>query len=185
MKIIFTGPGKGKTSAAAGTAFRSWGQGRKVLVILFLKDQRVSGEWKAVSCLDSPGLVVKSYGRKCPYIGHSCCPGEHECIVDQQRWEINDEEQARQGLAFAEQEIKSGRWNLIVLDEILNLWSIWPAAQPLIVDLLKKTPPDVDLILTGRNCTQELVELVDLVTSMQLVKHPFHRGIQAQKGIDY
>jgi hypothetical protein len=81
LKLIFTGPGKGKTSAAAGIAFRSWGHGRKVLVLLFLKDQRISGEWKAAHYLDSPRLVVKSFGRPCPYLGQTCCPGQQECIV--------------------------------------------------------------------------------------------------------
>lgn len=185
MKIIFTGSGKGKTSAAAGVAFRSWGHGRKVLVLLFLKDRRISGEWKAAGYLNSPRLVVESYGRSCPYLGQSCCPGEHDCIVSLQRWEAADEEQARQGLIFAQQEIKFGRWNLIVLDEILNLWSVWPAAQPLITRLLQETPHDVDLILTGRTCTAELVDAVDLVTCMEMVKHPFNIGIQAKEGIDY
>jgi cob(I)alamin adenosyltransferase len=185
LKLIFTGSGKGKTSAAAGTAFRSWGHGRQVLVLLFLKDRRISGEWKAADYLDSPRLVVKSFGRPCPYLGQPCCPGEHECIVTRPLWEPADEEQARQGIIFARQEIKSGRWNLIVLDEILNLWSIWPDAQPLITRLLKEAPPNVDLVLTGRTCTEELVDAVDLVTCMEMVKHPFNIGIQAKEGIDY
>lgn len=185
MKLIFTGPGKGKTSAAAGIAFRSWGHGRKVLVILFLKDQRISGEWKAAHYLDSPRLVVESFGRPCPYLGQSCCPGQQDCIVNSAGWKSEDEEKAREGLTLAEQEIQSGRWNLIVLDEILNLWSVWPAAQPSIRDILSCAPAELDLILTGRSCTEELVDNTDLVTRMEVVKHPFTLGVRAQKGIDY
>lgn len=185
MKIVFTGSGKGKTSAAAGIAFRSWGHGRRVLAVLFLKDQRISGEWIAAHHLNSPGLVVKSFGRLCPYLGQPCCPGQHECIVSQAQWNSADEEQAEQGLFFARQEIKSGQWNLIILDEILNLWSIWPASQPIIKDILQEASSDVDLILTGRSCSPELVDAADLVTHMEMVKHPFTLGITAKKGIDY
>ncbi|MDI9479452.1 MAG: cob(I)yrinic acid a,c-diamide adenosyltransferase [Syntrophomonadaceae bacterium] len=185
MKLIFTGPGKGKTSAAAGIAFRSWGHGRKVLVLLFLKDQRISGEWKAAHYLDSPRLVVKSFGRPCPYLGQTCCPGQQECIVTRSRWEIEDEEWARAGLTLAEEEIKADRWNLIVLDEILNLWSTWPAAQPQIKNILNDAPTGLDLILTGRSCTAELVDSADLVTRMEMIKHPYTLGVLAREGIDY
>jgi len=185
LKIIFTGPGKGKTSAAAGTVFRSWGHGRRVLVVLFLKDQRISGEWKTARHLDSPALVVKSFGRPCPYLGQPCCPGQQECIVSQSQWNSGDEEQALQGLRLVQQETRSGQWNLIVLDEILNLWSIWPGSRPYIKDMLREAPDDVDLILTGRTCSEELVNEADLVTCMEMVKHPFTLGITAKKGIDY
>ncbi|HQA06662.1 MAG TPA: cob(I)yrinic acid a,c-diamide adenosyltransferase [Syntrophomonadaceae bacterium] len=185
MKIIFTGSGKGKTSAAAGIAFRSWGHGRRVLVVLFLKDQRISGEWKAAHYLNSPALLVKSFGRPCPYLGQPCCPGQHECIVGHSQWNSADEEQAKQGLIFVQQEIRSGQWNLIVMDEVLNLWSVWPASQPFIKDMLREATADVDLILTGRSCSPELVNAVDLVTNMEMVKHPFALGITAKKGIDY
>ncbi len=185
MKLIFTGPGKGKTSAAAGIAFRSWGHGRKVLVMLFLKDQRISGEWKAANYLDSPRLVIESFGRSCPYLGQTCCPGQQECIVNSLGWTSEDEEQAREGLILAEQEIQSGKWNLIVLDEILNLWSVWPGAQPWIKNILDRAPDELDLILTGRSCTEELIDAADLVTYMEMIKHPFSLGGRAQEGIDY
>lgn len=185
MKLIFTGPGKGKTSAAAGIAFRSWGHGHRVLVVLFLKDQRISGEWKAVNQLHSPGLQVRSFGRACPYLGESCCPGQHECIVTEQTWTPADEEQARQGLVFAQQEVNSGQWNLVVLDEILNLWSIWSASQSVIKNMLLTASPEVDLILTGRSCSEELVGAADLVTRMEAIKHPFTSGTKAKEGIDY
>ncbi len=185
MKIIFTGYGKGKTSAAAGIAFRSWGHGRRVLVVLFLKDQRVSGEWKATQQINSPRLVVKSFGRPCPYLGQPCCPGQQECIVSPGQWNSADEEQAIQGLNFVQQEIKSGQWNLIVADEILNLWSIWPPSQPVIKEILGEAPAEVDLIVTGRSRIPELEQAADLVTNMEMVKHPFTMGITAKKGIDY
>lgn len=185
MKLIFTGPGKGKTSAAAGVAFRSWGHGRRVLVLLFLKDARISGEWQAVKHINSPRLVVKSFGRRCPYPEGLCCPGQQECIVTSDSWGVPDEEQAACGLQEARQAIASGEWDLIVLDEVLNLKALAPRLEAVIQQLLKSAPEEVDLIMTGRGCFEELVEQADLVTYMDMVKHPYTSGITAKKGIDY
>ena len=184
MKLIFTGPGKGKTSAAAGIAFRSWGHGRKVLVLLFLKDQRISGEWKAAHYLDSPRLVVKSFGRPCPYLGQTCCPGQQECIVTRSRWEIEDEEWARAGLTLAEEEIKADRWNLIVLDEILVALYFGMVSEEEIILLLDKAHEGQDVLLTGRNATSNLISLADVVTEMVERKHYYRQGIKARIGID-
>jgi cob(I)alamin adenosyltransferase len=71
------------------------------------------------------------------------------------------------------------------MDEILNLWSVWPDSQPLINNILNHTPSELDLILTGRSCTQDLIDAVDLVTCMEMVKHPFALGILAKEGMDY
>lgn len=185
MKLVFTGPGKGKTSAAAGIAFRSWGQGRRVKVILFLKDRAISGEWKTSSYLKSPRLDVESYGRTCPYPNRQCCPGQQECIVTRNNWKETDEKQAREGLVRAHNFIFSGEWDLVILDEILYLWSIWPDCQAMIMNFLQNAPEQTDLILTGRYYSKEIVELVDTVTFMDIIKHPFQKGIKAKEGIDY
>ncbi|MBO8159529.1 cob(I)yrinic acid a,c-diamide adenosyltransferase [Thermosyntropha sp.] len=186
MKLIFTGDGKGKTCSAVGLALRAWGQGKKVLFISFLKDALRSGEFKAINLLSSSDLVFFSFGRRCPYEeNEDCCPGKCECIVLPSNIEEDDYDIINKGLEIAEKEILSELWDVVVLDEIVNVYNLFPRFKIDIMRLLKNIPDKTDIVFTGRNCPPELLDLVDLVSEIKNVKHPFNEGIKAKRGIDY
>lgn len=185
MIVVFTGDGKGKTSAAVGTALRAWGQGKRVLIINFLKAPNISGEYKAVLGLNSSNIKILAFGRSCPYHNQECCPGNHECVVTFSNKNENDKTLLLEGLEQYNIELTSGRWDVIILDELLNVYSLFPELQPLIMDKLSGILPTVDLIITGRDCPENIVAMADYVTEMKMIKHPFLSGITAKKGIDY
>ncbi|MGR6836531.1 cob(I)yrinic acid a,c-diamide adenosyltransferase [Syntrophomonas erecta] len=185
MILIYTGEGKGKTTGAVGTALRSWGHGKRVLILQFLKDQSVSGEGYAVKKIASPDLQMISLGRKCPYPGQICCPGERECLVKPGDFLLRDRQRAEKGLKLASQAIDSECWDVVILDEVLNLCQLLPESIDFLLSIMKQCPPEVDLIITGRSCPDILMDQADLVTYMHLVRHPFQEGVMAKRGIDY
>ena len=177
LTIVYTGDGKGKTTAALGCALRALGQGWRVLVLQFFKgDWPVQfGELEMGKRL-SPQLEVRHVGKGfVKYMGDRKPFDEHL-------------QAAREALAAARAAITSGVYDLIILDEII--YAIDYAAVRLIgledvLGLIDAKPPHVHLILTGRNAPQALIERADLVTEMREIKHPYQQGIQAQAGIDY
>ena len=169
--IVYTGDGKGKTTAAMGLAIRAWGAGLRVLILQFIKGGRRSGELEAFDALKNfrPTIEVRQMG-----LGFITA----ENFSEQQK-------SARAALELARAEISSGAWDLIVLDEMnyavkFNLLS---AAE--ILSLTEIRPPQVHLVFTGRDALPELIDAADLVTEMKLVKHPFKQGVAAQEGIEF
>lgn len=185
MIVVFTGEGKGKTSAAVGTALRAWGQGKRVLIIAFLKTSNISGEYKAFMDLKSDNIQILSFGRRCPYNDQDCCPGSHECIVTYDNKNDTDEAYVLDGLNRFSRELISGKWDVIVLDELLNVYELFPNLRSSIMDELKNYPLSIDLVITGRVCPDEIINIADYLTKMKMIKHPFLSGITARKGIDY
>jgi len=165
-----TGDGKGKTTAALGTTLRAAGQGLKVLFIQFMKGQSQIGELKALSMCNLP-ITIKQFGR----------PG----FVQTRVCEALDILLAHQGLDACTRAMDNEGYDLIVLDEINVAINFGLLKMEDVMDILYKKPPELHLILTGRNATSPLLELADLVTEMNNVKHPFDGGIKAQKGIEY
>lgn len=166
---LFTGNGKGKTTAALGVALRAVGQGLRVRVIYFMKGDYPYGERNVLKRL--PNLSFQSFG--------------HEHFIDPENVKEEEREQARQGLRAASEAIASGDFDLVVLDEV-NLAAAWKLIDVEdVIRLVKEKPDNVELVLTGRWADDRLVEAADLVTEMREVKHPFHRGIEARKGFDY
>jgi cob(I)alamin adenosyltransferase len=185
MLLIFTGNGKGKTSGAAGIALRAWGQGKKVLFISFLKGDFVAGEYKAIKRLHDSTFQVYAFGRECPYPDDDCCPGEQECIIQAGDLNEKDYRWVKLGLDRIKKETGTGKWDLIILDEIINVFNLFKAYQEEILQLLDKRDLNIDLVLTGRNCPAELVSRADLISSIVPLKHPFAEGRTAKRGIDY
>lgn len=185
MLLIFTGNGKGKTSSAVGIALRAWGHGKRVLFVSFLKGNDVAGEFKAIRCLNASSFKVCSFGRECPYSGADCCPGEQECIVNTYNISAGDYQKVHQGLDMVSREITVGNWDLVVLDEIINVFNLFTACQETILKLIDGRQPGMDFILTGRNCLPELAFRADLISELVAVKHPFNQGLTAKRGIDY
>lgn len=168
LVLVNTGDGKGKSTAAFGTAIRAVARGWKVGVVQFLK----SGEWS---------VGEEKIGRQ---IGI-----DWWVLGDGFTWDSENMEEteavARQAWETAKEKIKSGEYQLLVFDEItypIN-WG-WIAIED-VVDAVQTRPETVSLILTGRDAPQEIVDLADTVTDMRKVKHAYDRGVIARRGIDY
>lgn len=181
MIYVFTGNGKGKTTAAIGTAIRSLGAGKKVLIVQFLKDKTISTETKILENID--GCRIESFGRRGFYLPKEILkenPKLREMGV--RPIEKIDEELAIRGLKFIEE--KADEFDLVVLDEVCVAIYFCLLKTDDIVKLLKRFPTK-DFIITGRNCPEELIEISDLTTEMVEVKHPYQRGIRAKRGLDF
>ena len=169
--LINTGPGKGKTTAALGTAFRAVGNGMRVLMLRFLKGSWHYGELDAAEAFGG-NFVLKQMGRGFVKVGGAETDPEDIHMVEA-AW------------AEARQAIYSGEWDLVVLDEI-NYAIGYKMLDPAVVaEALRGKPEMVHVILTGRNAHPLLVELADTVTEMREVKHAYQKGILAQRGIEY
>jgi cob(I)alamin adenosyltransferase len=169
--LINTGPGKGKTTAALGTALRAVGCGMRVLVLQFIKGSWHYGELDAAAML-GPNLVLKQMGRGFVKIG-AAEPDPEDVRLVKAAWD-----EAREA-------IDSGEWDLVVLDEINYAISYKMLDAAVVAEALKGKPEMVHVILTGRNAHPLLVELADTVTEMREVKHAYQKGILAQRGIEY
>jgi cob(I)alamin adenosyltransferase len=169
--IVNTGPGKGKTTAAMGTALRAVGQGMRVLMLQFLKGSWHYGELDAVKAFGDR-FILKQMGRGFVKVGVEK-PDPEDVRLVEEAW------------AEAEKAIHSGDWDLVVLDEI-NYAITYDMLDPAkVVDALKKKPEMVHVILTGRNAHPTIVELADTVTEMRQIKHAYEKGVTAQRGIEY
>ena len=168
--IVHTGPGKGKTTAALGLALRAVGSGLKVLMVQFIKGSWHYGELDAAKAFGDK-FVLRPMGRGFVKLGGEIDP--------------EDKRAADEAWAFAREKIFSGEYDMIILDEINYAISYGLLAVGPVLDTLKKKPERVHVVLTGRNARPEIIELADLVTEMREVKHPYHKGIEAQRGIEY
>lgn len=175
LVIVYTGDGKGKTSAALGNAFRALGHGMKVLVVQFLK-----GDWPVTfgemeSAKAHPRLEFLQKGEG--FVG----------IMGDQKPVSDHREAARAALATARERMLAGRYDMVILDEVNVALSL---SEPLVevadvLSLVRAKPPAVHLVLTGRGAPRELIDAADLVTEMREVKHPYRAGVPAQKGVDF
>ena len=172
MLIVYTGLGKGKTTCALGTAFRAVGQGLRVLMVQFIKGSWHYGELDAAKMLGDDKFEIRPMGRGFVKVGGAETDPE-DLRLCEQAWE------------FGREQIYSGKYELVVLDEINYVISYKMLDPEKVADALGKRPEHVHVICTGRSAHPKLVELADLVTEMKEVKHPYTRGILAQRGIDY
>ena len=169
--IVNTGPGKGKTTAAMGTALRAVGQGMKVLMLQFLKGSWHYGELDAVKAFGD-NFVMKQMGRGFVKVG-GAEPDPEDVKMVEEAW--NESREA----------ILSGKWDLVVLDEINYAISYGMLDPAKVADALKQKPEMVHVILTGRNAHPTIIELADTVTEMRQLKHAYEKGVEAQRGIEY
>lgn len=172
LLIVYTGPGKGKTTCAMGTAFRAVGQGLRVLMVQFIKGSWHYGELDAAKMLGDEKFEIRPMGRGFVKIG-GAETDPADIRMAEECWETGREA------------IYSGKYDLVVLDEINYVISYKMLDAQKIVDALKARPEHIHVICTGRNAHPLLVEAADLVTEMREVKHPYTKGILAQRGIDY
>ncbi len=171
LVLINTGDGKGKTTAALGTAIRHAGYGRKVLILQFIKGTWHYGELESLQRIPEITLVRAGAG--------------FYKIIDDHFPEEVHKRAAADGLVLARTAVSSGEYTLVVLDEIIYAIREGLLALADVLAMLALRKPEVSVILTGRNAPQELIDLADTVTEMREVKHPFQQGVLALKGIDY
>ncbi len=177
LTIVYTGNGKGKTSAALGAAMRALGHGWRVLIIQFFKGDWpvVYGELELAKKLH-PQFEVLQLGR-----------GFVKIMGDKKPFEEHVEA-AQAALNLTRERMLSGNYDLIILDEViyaLGYLDFKLIDLKDVLQIIRQKPPQLHLILTGRNAPAEIIEAADLVTEMGEVKHPMKKGIPAQQGIDY
>ncbi len=166
---VFTGDGKGKTSAALGTVVRALGQGLRVCIVVFMKGDYPYSEWKFLS--EIPGVTIARYGLT--------------SFTDPNNINPEEKEQAGKALAYAREAMLSGDYDMVVMDEV-NVASDWGLIEAGdVIAVVKERPPEVELIMTGRGADDSLIEIADMVTECRKVKHPYDKGIKARKGIDF
>lgn len=172
LVIVHTGDGKGKTTAALGLAIRAWGDGLRILIIQFIKGGWKYGELKTLKTLgDIDGRIeVRQCGKG---FTQRCEDKTEHC------------EAARKALQSAQKEIHSGKWDMIILDELNYAVKFDLIEECCVLDLIREKPEDIHLVITGRDVRPSVAEAADLVTEMRLVKHPFQKGIKAQQGIEF
>jgi cob(I)alamin adenosyltransferase len=172
LLIVYTGPGKGKTTCALGTAFRAVGQGLRVLMVQFIKGSWHYGELDAAQMLGEERMLIRPMGRGFVKVGGAETDPE-DVRLCREAWE------------FGRGQMESGRYDLVIFDEINYVISYHMLDIDRVVPALAGRPERIHVICTGRNAHPKLVDAADLVTEMREVKHPFTKGILAQRGIDY
>ena len=165
--IVNTGPGKGKTTAAMGTALRAVGQGMRVLMLQFIKGSWHYGELDAVKAFGDK-FIMKQMGRGFVKVGGAETDPKDVRLVEE-AWKE------------ADQAIRSGSWDLVILDEINYAISYGMLDAAKVVDTLRQKPEMVHVILTGRSAHPAIIEIADTVTEMRQVKHAYEKGVLAQR----
>jgi len=166
---IYTGDGKGKTTAALGLALRAAGWGLKTFIGQFMKG-RDYGELEAVRAL-APLITIEQFGRN--------------AFVHVKEGTPEDRKAAQEGLQATRTAMETGEYDIVVLDEINVALFFRLLTVEEVLDVIDARPSHVELILTGRRVPQKLIEQADLVTEMREVKHPYQKGISARRGIEY
>jgi cob(I)alamin adenosyltransferase len=169
--IVHTGPGKGKTTAALGLGFRAVGSGLRVLMVQFIKGSWHYGELDTAELLGAEKFVIRPMGKGFVKLGGEIDPEQRKA--------------AEEAWAFAREKLFSGEYDMIILDEINYALSYGLIAAEPVLQALREKPGPVHVVLTGRSAHPEIVQLADLVTEMRDVKHPYQKGIEAQRGIEY
>ena len=166
---VYTGNGKGKTTAALGLAFRAMGYGLKTYIGQFMKGQ-VYGELKASRAV-FPSIIIEQYGKR-------------TLMHVEDVPESDDVEMAKQGLLRARELMLSGSYDIVVFDEIITAHFFHLITMDEMIETINIKPPNVELIFTGRYAPPQLITMADLVTEMKEVKHYYQRGVKARNGID-
>jgi len=173
LVLINTGNGKGKTTAALGCALRTAGHKQKVLILQYIKGTMNTGELKSLECL-RPFVEIEQLGE-----GFIKYRDGKPVITNEYRQKTNA------AIDYSLKKIKNSDYNLIILDEIINLLNFSLITFNEIKELINNRPAGASIILTGSNAPEELIEMADTVTEMKEIKHAFRDGICAKKGLEY
>jgi cob(I)alamin adenosyltransferase len=172
LVIVYTGNGKGKTTAALGLALRAIGYEHKVCMLQFIKGSWHYGEMNSSKKLE-PNFELIAIGKG--FVG----------ILDDNSPREEHEKYATEALRICREKIFSEKYNVVILDEVNYAINLGLINVQEIIKIIKEKPANLDLVLTGNHVKEEIIELADLVTEMKEIKHPFKSGIKAKKGIDF
>ena len=172
LVIVYTGGGKGKTSAALGLVLRAVGYNHKVCMVQFVKGSWHYGELDSAKRL-APEFEMITAGKG--FVG----------ILDDKIPREDHVKAANDTLMISREKIASGKFDVVILDEINYAVQLELLKLDDVIDLIKSKPAELDLVLTGNHAAKEVIELADLVTEMKEIKHPFKSGLKAKKGIDF
>lgn len=168
LVIVNTGAGKGKTTAALGLLLRGWGQNMRVVMLQFLKAQ--TGNWGEVKAARKLGVEIIPLG-------------------DGFTWMSKDIEQdralAQEGWQRCREAIESGAYDIVIMDELTYCFRFGWLDLEEVLAVLAQRPPNLHVVITGRDAPAPLIKFADLVTEMREVKHPYKSGVKAQKGIEF
>ncbi len=165
---VYTGNGKGKTTAAFGLAMRAAGKGKRVCIVQFMKPGNRYGEQISA---DRLGIEIHSFGT--------------ERFVNKKNPREEDIRLAREALTMSREKLKSGDYDVVILDEVNVAMDFGLVPVEDVVDTLKSRNEKTEVILTGRHAPEQIVEIADLVTEMKEIKHYFRAGVVAREGIEY
>ena len=172
LVIVYTGGGKGKTTAALGLALRAVGHDRRIRMIQFIKGSWHYGEMTSSSRL-APELDMVAVGKG--FVGildDTSTPEQHRRV-------------AIEAMSMARRDVSSGEYDIVILDEINYAVKLGLVDEGAVLEMLGSRREDVDVVLTGNHARPAVLDAADLVTEMREVKHPFRKGMRAKEGIDY
>jgi cob(I)alamin adenosyltransferase len=172
LVVVITGYGKGKTTAALGIAVRACGHDMKVCIIQFMKGDLYAGEWDGVKKMSCQVELISTGKGFCGIQGNPYPYKEHR-------------ENAQEAIRLVHQKMESGQCEILVLDEINNALHLRLVDLEQVLEIIRRKPPTMHLVLTGRDAHPQIIELADTVSEIMEVKHAYRKGIEPQPGIDY
>ena len=182
MIYILTGDGKGKTTSSIGMGIRAVGSGKRVLMVQFLKTKH-TGEYKAIEKIKN--FDIESFGRPGFYLPKEELERKPELKKKFRPLGQEDVERARKALKFAEEEINSGKYSFLILDEINVSLKFKLVDIKTVVDFIEGHRNNIDMVLTGRYCPREILKLADMVSEVKEVEHYFKKGIKAMQAREF
>ncbi len=170
--VVITGNGKGKTTSALGIALRACGHNMKVSIIQFMKGDLYAGEWDGVKKIDCQVEIIPTGKGFCGIQGNPYPFREHR-------------QNAQDAVQLALEKIESGQFDILILDEINNALHLRLVDLDQVMEIIRRKPPLMHLVLTGRDAHPKVIELADTVSEITEIKHAYRKGIEPQPGIDY
>ncbi len=172
LVVVITGYGKGKTTTALGIMVRACGHNMRVCIIQFMKGDLYAGEWDGIKKMDCQVELISTGKGFCGIQGNPYTHEEHR-------------KNAQDAIALAQQKMESGRFDILILDEINNALKLRLVDLEQVLEIIQRKPALMHLVLTGRDAHPQVIELADTVSEIKEVKHADRKGIEPQPGIDY
>jgi len=179
---IYTGNGKGKTTAAIGLAMRAAGWGMKVAIIHFMK---VGGYGESMAIKKFSNITERFYGFPYFITTNKSISEPSVVVYEPGKPPAEYVRKVMNGFKWARRAMKSGRYDIIIMDELITAIYLGLIDETLVLDLINEKPRLSELVITGRYASQKLIDSADLVTEMKEVKHPYNAGVAARKGIEF
>jgi cob(I)alamin adenosyltransferase len=170
--VVITGNGKGKTTTALGIEVRACGYNLRTSIIQFMKGDIYAGEWDGIKKMNCPVELIATGKGFCGIQGNPYPYKEHR-------------KNAQEAIRLAHEKMESGRFDILILDEINNALSLHLVDLEQVLEIIRLKPPRMHLVLTGRDAHPQVIELADTVSEIKEVKHAYRKGIDPQPGIDY